>query len=86
MSAVTSRASTAAPEPAAMTTVKPVSEGSGVVPKVVVIWARTTPATGPAPALDVPVDRMRVLMVVRLSAAAVSAGSRAPMISAGTAP
>jgi hypothetical protein len=53
------RARRAAPAPMAMTTLKPFSEGRAVVPKSVVICARTTPAM--ALANDVPMDRIRVL-------------------------
>jgi hypothetical protein len=53
------RARRAAAAPMAMTTLKPFSEGRAVVPKSVVICARTTPAM--ALANDVPMDRIRVL-------------------------
>lgn len=81
MKVATANASSAAPAPITMTTLKPISEGSAVPPKSVVIRARITPAR--ALAKEVPRDRIKVL---RLFAAPVWVGSTAPMIRAGSAP
>ncbi len=81
MRAATAAATRPTPQPMSMATRKPSSEGSAWPPRVVVIWARTTPMT--AAETEVPMERIRVL---KLLAEAVSSCGTAPMMSAGMAP
>ncbi len=73
----------ARPTPAPMSSAvrKPVSVGSAVPPKSIVMWARIMPMI--AAATDEPIERMRAL---KLLAAAVSSCGTADMMRAGIAP